>query len=258
MLIFLINIFLVTVEEADEYFYNRDYKKALSLYLEVVKKEKSPGVVFNIGICYEKLGNLNKALSYYKQAKELGWKPAESKILTLQKLLFKDTLKKEKPNILKKVEVKKKEPEKSIVKVREEKPLKKETPVFVPKKSGKPKIPFSIYIIGLIAIAGIAYAVSNMIISNKNWNMFLRIVRTNDKGFVGMKRGNIFGIFFYSSGKINRALVEVKKDGKTRYLEDEKALLHFFGKRNYRKHLTTKKSEWREFADSFIELFKES
>ncbi len=254
MWIFLSSVlFSITENEADELFYNGEYTKALKCYLEVVKKKETPEILFNIGICYEKLKNYEKALFYFKKAQIMGWKPALIKVKELERKVFKKNKKIEKDTTTTNI---KKEVEKRQPSFKKER-IKIENPTYI-KSHSKNVTTFWMwgYVSIFIGILGILYGVLRTIMVRRAWNILFNLIKTSEKGFVGMKKKNMFGVFFYSKGKIDRALVEVNKNGEGNYFEDEKALIKFFGKRDYKRYIKKEKSEWRELADSFITLFK--
>tara|TARA_B100001179_G_C18529206_1_gene376264 strand:+ start:251 stop:814 length:564 start_codon:yes stop_codon:yes gene_type:complete len=63
----------VALNSGNSYYLKKDYNKALDLYeksFELGIKDKS-AVFFNIGLVYEKLNNIEKAIFHYKKAIEL-------------------------------------------------------------------------------------------------------------------------------------------------------------------------------------------
>lgn len=57
------------VKEANHYFYNSDYKKALSLYYQVLSTDlENSYSYYNIGLMYEMLNEYELAVSYYKKS----------------------------------------------------------------------------------------------------------------------------------------------------------------------------------------------
>ncbi|SVA67088.1 uncharacterized protein METZ01_LOCUS119942, partial [marine metagenome] len=63
----------VALNSGNSYYLKRNYNKALKLYeksFELGIKDKS-AVFFNIGLVYEKLNNIEKAIFHYKKAIEL-------------------------------------------------------------------------------------------------------------------------------------------------------------------------------------------
>jgi tetratricopeptide (TPR) repeat protein len=70
------NLFL----EAQRLLVNQQYKEAIQVYMQILKIKPNHAASFaNIGLCYERIGNLEKALEYFRRAHELD----ESDPLTL-------------------------------------------------------------------------------------------------------------------------------------------------------------------------------
>ena len=57
------------VKEANDYFYNAEYQKALSLYYQVLSADlENSYSYYNIGLTYEMLNEYELAVSYYKKS----------------------------------------------------------------------------------------------------------------------------------------------------------------------------------------------
>ena len=57
------------VKQANDYFYNAEYKKALSLYYQILSEDlENSGSYYNIGLAYEMLNEFELAVSYYKKS----------------------------------------------------------------------------------------------------------------------------------------------------------------------------------------------
>ncbi len=62
-------------EEANQYFTNSEYQKALNIYLTIYPPQKD--VLIAIAACYKGLNNIDKSIEYYKRAFELDKKDSE-------------------------------------------------------------------------------------------------------------------------------------------------------------------------------------
>lgn len=57
------------LEDANEYFLTGQYSKAITSYERALATaENKAQIYYNLGVCHEKLGNLERALSYYRRA----------------------------------------------------------------------------------------------------------------------------------------------------------------------------------------------
>ncbi len=76
LLFIIIQLLLVTgalqareLDDANEYFLTGQYQKAIPAYEEALKTASERGeIYYNLGVCNEKVGNLERALYYYEQA----------------------------------------------------------------------------------------------------------------------------------------------------------------------------------------------
>jgi len=57
------------LEDANEYFLGGQYRKAITSYERALSSAPNKTqIYYNLGVCYEKLGNLERAVSYYRKA----------------------------------------------------------------------------------------------------------------------------------------------------------------------------------------------
>lgn len=66
---FVCVVYADDLSDANEYFLSGQYQKAITSYERALSgvSDKSE-IYYNLGVCHEKLGNLERAMSYYKQA----------------------------------------------------------------------------------------------------------------------------------------------------------------------------------------------
>lgn len=55
------------IKKALDYFQKMEYEKALEIFEKLLQEEENAGLLNNIGTCYFKLGNLDKALEFYQR-----------------------------------------------------------------------------------------------------------------------------------------------------------------------------------------------
>lgn len=275
-----------SAEEAHTYFFEGNYLKASKLYRDYLGKNPKDGMAhFFLGICYEKMENNDKALYHFRIAKNLGIQAANEKIKELSKIERIEETKKlsEKQSVPKLREPSKKEQPKEeirvvleeskeslqkrppradieITKIAEEskESLQERHPKII---SEKKRLLTWIYLLPIIVLAGILLTlrIRHSSEKNKEWKNVLQLMNNNPKGFVGIRKKDMFGIFFFSNKKMLNALLEIREDVNSKYVEGEKALERFFNKKDLGKYYGSEKEDkWGDVAESFIEFYKES
>ncbi len=69
-----------------ELFHNKDYRDASDVFRRVFAIDPNPFVLYNIGRCYQELGELEIAVKYYDQALHLGELPRDAKVEAIRRL----------------------------------------------------------------------------------------------------------------------------------------------------------------------------
>lgn len=73
-------------QEGVRFFRDGRYNQAMALFRKVFERDPNPFVLFNIGRCYEELGELEDAEKYYQRSVGLEGLPREAKVDALQRL----------------------------------------------------------------------------------------------------------------------------------------------------------------------------
>ncbi len=73
-------------EQAAKLYRDGHYRAAIAIFRSLFKKDPSPYVLFNIGRCYEKLGDFEQALKYYQRSLAIAGLPENVKIDALGRL----------------------------------------------------------------------------------------------------------------------------------------------------------------------------
>lgn len=67
-------------------YHAKEYARAIALFREVFQYDPNPFMLYNVGRCYEELGEWNNAARYYQRSLSLEGLPQEAKIEALQRL----------------------------------------------------------------------------------------------------------------------------------------------------------------------------
>lgn len=67
-------------------FRDKSYREAIAVFRQVFERDPNPFVLFNIGRCYEELGELEDAAKYYQRSVGLEGLPREAKVDALMRL----------------------------------------------------------------------------------------------------------------------------------------------------------------------------
>ncbi len=269
MLVLLLSLFNLTLTDGDEFFYNGQYSDALNVYRTVEKRgEGNAEMFFNMGVCYEKLGNIRRALKYYKKS---GTPLANERIKKIQPIIHRE-------DSIKALKAKAKERKKDSIKASVQKDTLKNKAVntvtidsigrdsvkkdtlskkeYTPKESGLLNLlVFLLLISFVLLVLSLGFTIYILKRQATSWQRLKNMIVSEEKGFVGFRKQGLLLILFFSFKKINRCIVEEKSNGDTVYYYDIKALRKFFGERDYSIFVDFSDSEWRSFADTFIELF---
>lgn len=276
-------LYATDIDKANEYFYLGDYRKAIEFYKKGLPTASNPyQVYYNLGICYEMLGNFESSLFYYRKASPLRTSDVKRAIARVEKKVKRIKIARLtgelKTNLASKNykkalgladEILKLDPKNSwaanqkrlvLSKISPKKPPEKpKLPPPLPPKVSKRGIPlYLILSLIIIPIIILLFLFRRRIFIKKRslYKTLLDLIRSNEAGMVSIKRGFDLGILFFEDGKIVNAYWE---NNKKEVLEGEEAVSAIFKGESLKEILSSgKESAWTRFGKIFIDIHREA
>ena len=275
-------LYATDIDKANEYFYLGNYRKAIEFYKKGLPTASNPyQIYYNLGVCYEMLGNFETSLFYYRKASPLRTSDVKRAIARVEKKVKRIKIASLTGRLKTSLssgdyrkaleladEILKLDPKNSwaenqkgliIAKLsKEKKPQKKpKPPPPPPPKASKKGIP----LYALLPLIIIPVIILLYLFRRRKGlpETLLRLIRETEAGMVSIKRGSDLGILFFEDGKVVNAYWENNRGGTKEVLEGEEALSLIFKGTPLKEILSSgKESAWTKFGKIFINIHREA